>query len=101
MATHLQSKQLDASTVKTTRGGLLRHLNDMRSDSFFDELYNVSNTICQELEGDVDIPKFSSELNLIASFMKEVQPDLKGLRGLHQDFHEIDFLVVSDIKYCS
>ena len=173
MATQLQSKQLDASAVKTIKSGLLRHLKDMRSDSFFKELYNSSKTMCQELEfepptlprrirapkkitkdyhgvpnrdhgcdtpekyyktqffsvidsmtnkieqrfdqetlnylisledltisaakgdefhitetvqenleGDVDVPKLSSELNLLASFVKEVQPrKLRNLAG--------------------
>ena len=169
MATQLQSKQLDASAVKTIKSGLLRHLKDMRSDSFFKELYNASKTMCQELEfepptlprrirapkkitkdyhgvpnrdhgcdtpekyyktqflsvidlmtnkieqrfdqktlnylisledltisaangdefriqenleGDVDVPKLSSELNLLASFVKEVQSDLKDITSI-------------------
>ena len=35
MVTQLQSKQLDASAIKTIKGGILRHLKDMRSDSYF------------------------------------------------------------------
>ena len=34
------------------------------------------------LEGDVDVPKLSSELNLLASFVKEVQPDLKDITSI-------------------
>ena len=32
----------------------------------------ITDTVRYYLEGDIDIPKLSSELNILASFMKEV-----------------------------
>ena len=42
----------------------------------------ITETVRENLEGDVDIPKLSSELNLLASFVKEVQPDLKDITSI-------------------
>ena len=42
----------------------------------------VLNHELSRLEGDVDVPKLSSELNLLASFVKEVQPDLKDITSI-------------------
>ena len=42
----------------------------------------ITETVRENLEGDVDIPKLSSELNLLASFVKEVQSDLKDITSI-------------------
>ena len=42
MARQLQSKQLDASTVRVIKDSLLRYLNDLRSDAIFLKLFDDS-----------------------------------------------------------
>ena len=42
----------------------------------------ITETVRENLEGDVDVPKLSSELNLLASFVKEVQPYLKDITSI-------------------
>ena len=42
----------------------------------------ITETVQKNLEGDVYIPKLSSELNLLASFTKEGQPDLKDITSI-------------------
>ena len=49
MACHLQSKQLDASTVRVIKDSLLRYLNEMRSDEIFSKLFEDSKTMCSDL----------------------------------------------------
>jgi hypothetical protein len=48
MAKQLQSKQLDASLVRTVKQGLLRYLTDLKTDNHFEDLYESSKEMCEE-----------------------------------------------------
>ena len=54
MASKLQSKQIHAGTVRTIRDGLLRYLNDLRTDEHFNKLFNDAKLMCETL--DIEMP---------------------------------------------
>ena len=49
MATQLQSKSLDASLVKTVKNGLIRYLQDLRSETHFLEIFKTATEMCEDL----------------------------------------------------
>ena len=57
-------------------------LEDLTISAAKGDEFRITETVQENLEGDVDVPKLSSELNLLASFVKEVQPDLKDITSI-------------------